>query len=1094
VLGPSLEPPQPGVSTTAVRLLRPGRHRRELPGGGARRAAERHAPAPAGLSRRNSRPGCYKFAPSLAVNRIILRDLVIRRPSLAVGLLLVLPAAAHAGSIFLPVEGARVGGPVPIEISAGAERTKASLNGTALDLGPKVNGRYGLQAGPELGLRYGQNVLRVSFRTPLGERVQKRRFSVARDLPLAGAEGERVAAGETVTLRAESLAPAGGAEGLTHTWQLRQAPEGSALAARVARRAEDGTMVGGVSGGDALRFTADVPGTYKYALVAAAGPRRSAPAPVTVEAVPPKPLVPVELNRLEGTDTIASSIVVDGTPYPARIVPNPSCPVNSLPAVNVVVLDRETLAFRRHEVICLDRRDRAAATGRLSALIDSLTQRDLVLAKVLGFDLSPGTELPEVLRRVGGPSEPRTPYLGLIGVKGMAPGQAGLNDAAAVRTPGVFDLAAGSLHGYLTPTLDGNYTFLAASLRPPRDTPPFAGEPVMIDTNAGSDPISNEVRVGGLTVRSEQEGFGGFHLVVLDSDDLRVKINRTFRTNARPDLEAARTGTAALAAALQNDLRLGDIVSLTAIGDAGGLSRNDGRPPWDKLVDEIVRLGASRHLVVSLFDGVVPRSSVYYGLLTRVGSGQPPVEDSDLLRSGARGRVRALLAQEPTQRYGIELARQGAGSRLDLLHGLVLRPPVPWPLTDTPERRAALRWLSREADRVDDLRTSYWLQTYEDGVWSGPILTALVRATYPGAAAGFSLATFTEVREQLITEVGWLLRARSYIRNVTEPYITSGFTSWAYLTEIAEQVDSGTQTPVPDPNQTILISYARLAGETLALVDKLSFGKAGATLGILTAAYKFAFALTRTQLGALPPDQGATVRSTAGTLGVDLANSLTDARDNIRLLENIVVGDYGKLRDLARLGQCSPTKGPIACPPEWRWTRQDGVEASAAITLGARQQFTTALLAAKFRKVVPGRYSEVPNNLGVAIVVVTRPPASSWSCSRFFPARFNDTPFTLEPPFFVYYRPLRDLPASAEFTRHVAVARGGVTEWTGLLTRATQGGKYRVPSEALLRTVFGPIDPANPGRGGLGLTRAYVYGSNAVKWGDPWRDLCSLWT
>jgi hypothetical protein len=842
-------------------------------------------------------------------------------------------------------------------------------------------------------------------------------------------------------------------------------------------------------------FEVDEPGRYVLRLEADDGVRAAVSDPVVVEAVPPQPMVPVRLSDPDGTTaTQAVRSIRVGDRVFRSVAEDPpgrgDCPAaGEYPVVNVVVLDRRSLGFRRHDVLCSSRTDLDRSGRQMREILDGLTSRDLVLAKVLPYAGPPRELLLGQFRRIGRPDDLRTTRFGLIGVPGMGPGQASVND---YRPPGTKN-QEGDLTGYLTQALDGNYTFVAGALEAVPPEGPHAGDPVQVDTRSpASSPGQNVVRVGGVDVPSQDipAGQGGFHLVILDSDRLGVALNETFVTTG--GASNVTEGVSALTDAITRNAVTGRIVSLVAIREPGAEIRGSLAAPWRALFTALTeRLGATPHAVWTLG---TPRARPTYGLLTRVGSGQAPVEMSDLFQAGATGRIRAVMTQNTSQRYGIDLADSG-GERILGVYELAGRPLEPWPLAETPEQRAALRWLSRRADNTDDLRTAYWLQTYDDGVWSGPVLAALQSAEYPGPAAGFEPETFRAARVQLIMEVGWLLRVRSYIRNVGEPYAQSGLSSWAYLNQIAQQVDEGTQAPTPDPNQNVLISWARFTGEALALADK--FG-AGGAVGKFTALYKFALAFARTQLGGPRPDLENAVPATTARLGVDLAKGIGAAQDNARLVQSVIVGDYGKLRELARLGQCNPQNGPVECPPEWRWTRADGVAASRAVTLAARREFTVVLLGAKFQKVATGLSNVAPGGAFGAWIILNPPERpnliTNWWCNVGAFEDRNAVPFRpLEGAFSDRFRPFAGLPAGAAFDERISLQDVVGVQRIGLLTRAKVDNRYRVPTAGLIDPVFAPVNERDPDAGGLGLVKGYVYAQRAAAFGPATERTCMQW-
>lgn len=416
---------------------------------------------------------------------------------------------------------------------------RVSVNGSPYreEIRAQRDGRgFSPRLGPRHGLRYGAN--RVSTEVEHGDGVvsrSTRTVAVARDQPLTDAGPDRVTArgGAVVLDGSATKAPQDG-DRLHYRWRLESAPEGS--------KAELDSATTRTS------FRPDVPGRYRLALAAATQGEDRAVDAVQVDARPTDdPMgVPVE------TITRQQGIQVGGTTYPRKGG-----------WVRLLVLDPVTLlpvpggdqGFDLADV------DTTKKLDKLNAAIDAdaVQDDDVVILSGQGIDQPKGvlpaanaTALEKAFARLGGTTSKRGPTFragasfdrgswSLIGRKGLSSGEAWQNYLVQqAGIPGSFGADGGrpgTLNGYLQVVGTESYEFVSP-------------EYVSLDTKApGATATKNVVSVGAKSYASDDLGGGrasGFQLLALDSSDLSLGTNETYRTRT-PDGQPAVDAIGALA-------------------------------------------------------------------------------------------------------------------------------------------------------------------------------------------------------------------------------------------------------------------------------------------------------------------------------------------------------------------------------------------------------------------------------------------------------------------------------------------------------------------------------------------------------------------
>ena len=691
-------------------------------------------------------------------------------------------------------------------------------------------------------------------------------------------------------------------------------------------------------------------------------------------------------------------------------------------ALQVVALDRGTLALVRNFTVGCASAGPACETSigdKLKGLGNAL-----VIASVhRGYLISSSTLAG--LKVIGGPDKPapatRADDFAAIGVPGMA---AGSGWSAGAPGPG-------RLTGYATQDSWGNWTYTA-------------GDPVGFDTvpEPRSDFLTS-ITVGNTTYLKakvygtwQEDGCSAYQhtvyqpvaqLLVLDRFTLDPVRDRVYAVNSLCSIDA-------LARAL------GEVKSdqIAVLSDTDGLpttspfsSDHELRVARDRLGLAVQRLGGVRDTIARLRDTPSSHTGEPYSLMGRPGlkSGQG-LEASGVLSNGQEtGRIAGTLSRDQTNRYTVDTASFATGPD-NRISSLLYQPAQGWPLLDTEAHERALAWVEDKVDGGGNLRTDYWQQGWSDAVWIDK-KADILRLTFPGGDPGFTEQDLTAVKDELAEEIGWLISVRSYFGRLGAPYTDGALASQAELQKIAGKVQNGVQ-PRPDAEAGLpWLTFSAEVGALVATSGGFSpWGNAFRGLATIVSALKAGIALARATTG--KPVSEADYRAKVADLGVTLANNILRSKDALKRMQSIIAGDYGKLKALGSLGDCSQTSP--RCPKEWSLPASTESFARSLLILQAKRSFYSALLPLKFE----GDILNPSPTLG------RDASAAAWWCGR-WKRGYLDNRYIMQHRF--YYEP------NSGFVQlhYVDTGRNPPARWETLALRLLGGGgegeqqRYQMP-------------------------------------------------
>ena len=343
--------------------------------------------------------------------------------------------------------------------------------------------------------------------------------------------------------------------------------------------------------------------------------------------------------------------------------------------------------------------------------------------------------------------------------------------------------------------------------------------------------------------------------------------------------------------------------------------------------------------------GATEASRTPYSLVGRPGlkPGQG-LEASSVLSNGQEtSRITGTLSRDQTNGYTVDAASYASGPG-NQVSSLLFQQAEGWPLLDTEAHRKALAWVEDKVDAGGSLRIDYWQQGWSDAVWTDK-KAEMLRLEFPGGDPGFEAGDLKDVKDELAKEITWLISVRSYFARLGAPYSDGALASLAELQKIAGKVQDGVQ---PAPDAQAQLPWLAVAAEVGGLVATAGgftpYGQAFRALATIVSTLKTGIALVRATTGA--PVSDADYRAKVADLGVTLANNIQRSKDALKRMQAIVAGDYGKLKKLGELGDCSQTSP--SCPPEWQLPASAESFARSLLIVQAKRSFYAALLPLKF--------------------------------------------------------------------------------------------------------------------------------------------------
>jgi hypothetical protein len=721
--------------------------------------------------------------------------------------------------------------PVRIEVRAGPEYGDLSARLNGVEVGEHFarmsRNRRVLRASINHGLRHGKNVLRVKAWRKRRLRSATVHFSIGHKRHMAGAGRDRVVpAGARFQLRGRVRPHPSRTFGGRVRWRVVKAPRASAFKpGHAAKRAAAARKLTALRSPATLKpaFKPDVKGTYVLEMKAGVGSRATTDR-LTISAGPEQPLVPIATAvpaaagdsdqrygirvgdqlwrapwmRKTGDASSYSGNRADGRPYKALW--------------QVVSLERSTLKLNwnrtygicypvdvTHAFIC--RRNDNGEPSIANPGKEIIEGGDDAL--VIASSHPSLASLPNGSGTWGAPNEKSfaSNVLNAIGVPTddvftNEISGAGAGGASVIGVPGM----KGSAQVALIPDGRGIAGYLTPDQHTP--TPHYGFTPsARVDFNtraamdcpfgcSASQTIGDQRHPG-----SALNGAGGYLVTANDPHTLAHLGTQYFSTVNDANTPANVDAMTGYLKTLNADGSLIMITSLKTPAIPQDLSLADPSIPtetWERLTQQIVALGGTRHRFN--LSAITPGDD--YTLLGWSGA-----HEGDGLESiGKNATVRGALVPDEQYRYRPVNSTDDGSQPPNKLANLLVRPPSSdWPQNENDEHGSAaggdqaLRWFGRQYKSdfgTVDPRVAYWAAPITAATAGN--LVGQINEHWSGkpvpSGQSFTQDDFDWARDQLVTELGQVIKARNYLDDLAYPTGEASLTAWQSAKDLSDSL------------------------------------------------------------------------------------------------------------------------------------------------------------------------------------------------------------------------------------------------------------------------------------------------------------------
>lgn len=712
--------------------------------------------------------------------------------------------------------------------------------------------------------------------------------------------------------------------------------------------------------------------------------------------------------------TIQTRVVTNNSPNPYSTLVGTATygATGAGPGYHVVVLNRTTLAlvWNRTYTLGFD------LLGSMYQDISGLGNNALVIISSMGPPTSFSFQaaifyLTNIAANLGGTGEgylfgggpvSRSGY-SLIGVPGLGAAGGSANQVSTFADPDT----NGNISGVLIPDVNGNYTFTYSQF-------------VKVQTITG--PKNDTITIGPLTSpkTTKMTSFeapplarganGGFHVLIVKratldqiaTDPTVVIWHSSYATNAS-DASLAASETHRMASDLNefpNGLQTGNLIFIIT-----SLGCNPGFNSSASVTDIVTIVGIINGNLGGAGDLSNLGSNGYYsiiGIPNATGTLSPEV------RSWATpqlsGNITAVLQQNNVGVFTPVNVSSAAAVTLDLSFlPTALAPPSQWPVAANgsdavcpagDQQCAAYKWISWQltcatpACTDEDIRAT----KYIDLTFSlSTALTSLKTLTYPGQPTvqpvgfSFSKKAFSQVQEQLETEIAFALDVQAWFTNVQDVINDLAITGDLSLQSAITTVQLDVQLP---QSTTLPFNVRGVARDVLMVATVV----AGAVQPELVPALSLASAGIYLEMQFNNAPSGASGNQFV-TEEVNLFNQIQTAFNSAKygngILETIVLTDWNKLQTIG-----TNIENASSSSSAWFFGPTTEGDIVKAATNAYTVSFYQGLMAAKYQMVNffgvpfsdPSSYSynhDCQTYQGTTFCVcsgqVYSPPSGAWS-------------------------------------------------------------------------------------------------------------------
>ena len=472
---------------------------------------------------------------------------------------------------------------------------------------------------------------------------------------------------------------------------------------------------------------------------------------------------------------------------------------------------------------------------------------------------------------------------------------------------------------------------------------------VPFDTRSTPDPICNAnectvaIAVGSDTqVYSEQVGGGGFLVSVYLRSSLTQITQGYFRTNGGSP-EVATSEVEKMASFLQtygyNGGQVGSEANLVVITSVHGPQLN---PPllygstanaWEGLAKQVAALGGTLHR----FNTAASTPNSDYTLVGFGGAGEGHGDEA----MGPNARIRGVLVPDRESNFAPMNATSG-GTTGEVFAQILTQPPgenwevtLPdgtkatgapwWPIgtsDDSAGTRAAIAFVGGQVSELSsDPRHAYWVNsTNITSDTSTDVAAAKLTNPDTGEVCSCTQPELDKAKEQLLLELRYVRRARTYLGNLAYPSGETGADAWSETKTVAGKLIEDRDF-LNDEAETVVEGIEGAFGFVAAFLDLSGELSAGTKFGEKLEKF-FLTSAAALEIGAEYADipwngsSGADeLRVVADEVGTQLQEQARAASGSFKTMGDVVVSDWGKLKVIGRYGGCDPPPDKNGCPP-----------------------------------------------------------------------------------------------------------------------------------------------------------------------------------
>jgi hypothetical protein len=260
------------------------------------------------------------------------------------------------------------------------------------------------------------------------------------------------------------------------------------------------------------------------------------------------------------------------------------------------------------------------------------------------------------------------------------------------------------------------------------------------------------------------------------------------------------------------------------------------------------------------------------------------------------------LTRTKQGQWTVQTASPTAAYQPSALWQTAFGPSQPWPYSTGADYQAAMSYIAAQlwgqGSGITDVRAQYVLKKSAD--W-GTLAAVVAQMAYPGTSSGFTETEFTNLRNQLVTEMRYVAAVKNIVTQWQQIFSNASFNGYVDLQSLARTVyENSLANAQQHAQDTAGLNWLDISDYSLEV---------GASIIGFTPAAELAepIGLVANVLGlasASMPDQSGDGGSRADSqaiwdqadlLGEDVVAHFNEMSDTLSHIEDVFVSDWGKL-------------------------------------------------------------------------------------------------------------------------------------------------------------------------------------------------------